>query len=81
MSGEHVVSVLGYQAEPQVIFSLLPLSWDWKKQVHALFKRSLDFLQPSGKPHWFSDQLSGLIPLVSDPRVGVPNTWLEPVIA
>ena len=49
--------------------------------MHALFKRSLDFLQPCGKPHWISNQLSGLILLVSDPRVGVPNIWLEPVTA
>ena len=49
------------------------------KPVSALQKWSLSFLQPSGRSHWCSIQLGGLIFLVSDPRSVVPNMWLEPL--
>ena len=68
----------GSPSEHQALFRLLPPHWDWEQEVCArdLQEQSLGFLQPSGKPHIFSNQLMFL---VLNPRAGVPNMGLEPL--
>ena len=46
------------------------------KCMHVCSLQSLGFLQSSCLSHWFSNQLRGLIFLVSEPRFGLPNMWL-----
>lgn len=57
-------------------------AWTGSKQIYAyaLQEHSLSFLQPSGKPHWFSNQLRGLVFPVLDSRAGVPKLWLKPLL-
>ena len=42
----------------------------------ALHRQNLSFLQSSCLSHWCSNQLRGLIFLVSEPRFGLPTMWL-----
>lgn len=44
--------------------------------ICVIQEQSLGFLQYSGKSHWFSNKLRGLIFLISDPKAGVPAKWL-----
>ena len=69
----------GKQARAPGSFNLLPAPCFKSKQACALHKRTLGFLQPSCKPHWISNQLTGVTFPVLDVRDRVPNMWLEPL--
>lgn len=76
----HAGVVLASQPEPRKLStcslcSILGVSMI----VFALFKSRVS-VSYSSKLHWFSNQLRGLLFLVSDPRVEVPNMGLSTLL-
>ena len=67
-AGQHAVSGTGKQARAlgsfQLVVSMLWLGLS-KVCVCTLEEQSLSFLEPSGKPHWFSNQLKEAVRLQS----------------
>lgn len=63
----------------QAAFNLLPPRRDCKSVCVLIRSLVLGFLKPFGKPQWFSNQLRGLVFLMSDSRDGVPNECLKPL--
>ena len=68
----------GHQAD----FDLLPLHWDREQASASMYysRAHLSFLPPCGKPHSVFKQLSEVFFLVLDPRAGMPQWDLDPML-
>lgn len=76
------VTVLAGWPGHQADFDLLPLHWDREQASASMYysRAHLSFLPPCGKPHSVFKQLSEVFFLVLDPRAGMPQWDLDPML-